>query len=50
MNKEQKEQIEKEYKENVQMGEVGYLAGIGFMLSVIGETEFSEYLDETYIV
>lgn len=44
----QKKEIELEYEDFVTMAEHPYLNGIDFMLELIGETEFKDYLYEKY--
>lgn len=50
LTEEQKKQIEEEFKDFAAMHEVGHCAGIEFMLTVIGEIEFRNYLSEKYLV
>lgn len=41
----QKEKIKLEYKDFALMSEYGYMNGIAFMLEVIGESKFKDYLE-----
>lgn len=50
LNRRQKESIENEYALYVALGEVGSLGGVEYVLSVIGEHDFKDYLYETYRV
>jgi len=48
LTEEQKMQIELYYKDFANMGEHSHLNGIDYILEVIGEVEFKEYLYEEY--
>lgn len=44
----QKRQIETEYEDYALMGEHGRLNGIDYVLEVIGESDFKDYLNIKY--